>query len=227
MRPLLEPGAVVWVRRTEPGRLRRGDIAALRTPEGRLVLHRFLGLDGQGRLLTRGDARDAADPPWAPTDLVGVLRAVETAPGRAAFPDFSIARVLAFVTLLRPRWVRRFAQQCLLPLALGKGRRMAPRQSEPTGSREPADDAERWEVQQLGARWAVYDRTTGALAMLSPTAYAIWMSAREGTTREEIEGAFLIRYPDMPQDELRHDLEKAWEDLTGAGLVTHNDIGSK
>jgi len=70
MWPTLQPGDHVTVEPAPSGALRPGDWVLLRAPEG-LLLHRFLRLTSQGRLLTKGDGRRLADAPWSPEVLLG------------------------------------------------------------------------------------------------------------------------------------------------------------
>jgi hypothetical protein len=70
MAPLLKTGDQVGLEAVEPGQLRAGDIITL-VQEGHLLTHRFWGLDGQGRLHTRGDRPLAPDAPGKADQLLG------------------------------------------------------------------------------------------------------------------------------------------------------------
>ncbi|GAA2865146.1 hypothetical protein Acy02nite_13690 [Actinoplanes cyaneus] len=72
MRPAIRPGDVVL---TAPAhRLRVGSVVTYRKP-GRPMLHRVVGVDAHGRLITRGDANAVADAAPVPREAVtGVAR---------------------------------------------------------------------------------------------------------------------------------------------------------
>lgn len=70
MWPTLRPGDQVTVEPAAVDDLKPGDWALLRGPSG-LLLHRFLGLTSEGRLLTKGDGRRGPDSPWPPEALIG------------------------------------------------------------------------------------------------------------------------------------------------------------
>jgi len=81
MLPSLWPGDLLLIHRQEFGRISIGDIV-LFAREGRLFAHRVVSSAGQhggGRLVTRGDALRAPDPPVTPAELLGrvclILRA--------------------------------------------------------------------------------------------------------------------------------------------------------
>lgn len=70
MYPTVHRGDEVLV---EPARLEAlhpGDWIVLKAPAG-LIMHRFLGLTQDGKLLTKGDGHRAPDPPWEPSALLG------------------------------------------------------------------------------------------------------------------------------------------------------------
>lgn len=72
MEPEISPGDVVLVQSGAPVQV--GDVVAFPDPlqPGRDVLHRVVGVDNEGLLVTRGDANDTADP-WtvSPSDVIG------------------------------------------------------------------------------------------------------------------------------------------------------------
>lgn len=71
MQPAIMPGAVLQVRRSA-GPPSPGSVILFRT-YGRLVAHRVLAHTPDGRLLTRGDALQAPDPPVSADDVLGVV----------------------------------------------------------------------------------------------------------------------------------------------------------
>ncbi len=103
MMPSLWPGERVTVHAIEPTALRIGEIVVFKTGES-LVVHRIVRCPtdaSTGCWVTRGDAAVDDDPPFAATELLGVVRSVrrwgEDRP-LALQPSVS-ARVLS--TLLR------------------------------------------------------------------------------------------------------------------------------
>ncbi len=72
MRPGIQPGdVVVTVPAHHPG---IGSVVTYRKP-GRPMLHRIVGVDARGRLVTKGDANTVADAAPVPRDAVtGVAR---------------------------------------------------------------------------------------------------------------------------------------------------------
>jgi hypothetical protein len=82
MWPALRPGDVALF--AAPGAPRPGDVC-LAVVDGRLVAHRLIAREGD-RLLLRGDAMPAADPPVAPAAVVGRLVAVRRAGRELPWP---------------------------------------------------------------------------------------------------------------------------------------------
>ncbi|MBN1813531.1 MAG: S24/S26 family peptidase [Anaerolineae bacterium] len=70
MWPTLQPGDQVTVEPATVDDLRPGDWVLLEGQEG-LFLHRLLGFDKKGALLTKGDGHRAPDAPWPPQALRG------------------------------------------------------------------------------------------------------------------------------------------------------------
>lgn len=70
MWPTLRPGDRVTVEPAAAGDLRPGDWVVLRNADA-LIVHRFLGFNRHGRLITKGDGVYALDPPWPRDALVG------------------------------------------------------------------------------------------------------------------------------------------------------------
>jgi len=75
MWPSLRPDDQVTVEPATAEDLRPGDWVVLRTDES-LLLHRFLGVNSDGLLVTKGDSHRAPDAPWAPGSLLGRATAV-------------------------------------------------------------------------------------------------------------------------------------------------------
>ncbi len=105
MSPALSPGDVVLlapVDETVPAEI--GNIVAVRSAEaaGGVVVHRLVGHDPSGALLTRGDANDSLDhPPSAPAAVIGRVAVVVPGVGRPglAARDGNVAPVLAIGAL--------------------------------------------------------------------------------------------------------------------------------
>jgi len=75
MWPSLRPGDHVTVEPATAEELRPGDWVVLRADES-LLLHRFLGVNSDGLLVTKGDSHRAPDSPWIPESLLGRATAV-------------------------------------------------------------------------------------------------------------------------------------------------------
>ena len=74
MLPAILPRDVLLVRACAAERARVGDIAVF-LRDGRLFSHRVIARSG-ARLVTRGDALPAADPPVEPHEMLGCVRRV-------------------------------------------------------------------------------------------------------------------------------------------------------
>lgn len=74
MKPSLQPGDAVMVRRVSPDTLVPGDIVSFRSPAdpGITITHRVVGLDpDDGKVITKGDGNRSADVPVAVADIAG------------------------------------------------------------------------------------------------------------------------------------------------------------
>lgn len=77
MRPRIAPGDVVAAAPVRPASLLPGQIVLVHDPveRGRLLMHRFMGRDENGLLVTKGDANSQKDStPVSPADVVGLPR---------------------------------------------------------------------------------------------------------------------------------------------------------
>ena len=77
MAPQVQPGDVVLTAPVGAPELRPGQVLLLADPQqpDRLLLHRLVSFDAQGRLVTRGDANQSDDSVHvAPSDVRGVAR---------------------------------------------------------------------------------------------------------------------------------------------------------
>lgn len=101
MRPGIQPGDVVV---TVPAhRLRIGSVVTYRKP-GRPMLHRIVGVDARGRLITKGDANAVADAAPVPRDAVtGVARWRLPYAGRPALWGTTAAAGLCLAWWIRSR----------------------------------------------------------------------------------------------------------------------------
>lgn len=59
MEPYIETGAVAIVKKTED--IQEGDVIFFRPEEKAYVLHRYIGQDENGNIITKGDANETAD----------------------------------------------------------------------------------------------------------------------------------------------------------------------
>jgi len=75
MYPLIRSGDRLLVEPVAPRALRRGDVVLARLDRG-LTAHRIVRIDG-ATITMRGDNCDVDDPPFAPAQLLGRVRAVE------------------------------------------------------------------------------------------------------------------------------------------------------
>lgn len=75
MHPTLHPGDLAFVRKGGP--ISAGDIILFQSPGHTPVLHRVVGVDGAGRVQTRGDANGIVDrDTLLPAAVTGPVRAV-------------------------------------------------------------------------------------------------------------------------------------------------------
>ena len=88
MFPLIPPGAAITLESIEAQKIELGDILYLESPEGKFLIHRFhgcvsngkglpCGVNGQERLITKGDWRLHFDRPWPSGSVVGRVAKVE------------------------------------------------------------------------------------------------------------------------------------------------------
>ncbi len=117
MEPTLKAGDRVIVEPVSPAALRRGDLVLMRNGQSG-ILHRYLGRDEQGRLLTRGDHHRLPDTPWPPEALIG--RATQwTRAGRTYRADAPAQRLKATCHLALARlWQQLYRLRALLALLL-------------------------------------------------------------------------------------------------------------
>jgi len=99
MFPALRPGDWLVVRRCDIAALEPGDLVAFLGPDGRICTHRVTGIE-DGKILTRGDAAPAADPPLSPHEILGVVTHVQR--GRRSFAPRRVP----------PLWERAVAGLC-------------------------------------------------------------------------------------------------------------------
>lgn len=74
-----------------------GDVVAARLAGGMLVVHRVVGIDGQGRALLKGDTCPSPDGWVDPPDIIGRVASIDDGRGPRAVPG---------PTAPRPRWRR-------------------------------------------------------------------------------------------------------------------------
>ena len=77
MSPAVRTGDVVIVSPPSPDRLVPGSVITFEKPgrPGRPVLHRIIGVTGNGQLVTKGDANPVPDPtPVSPASVTGSAR---------------------------------------------------------------------------------------------------------------------------------------------------------
>jgi signal peptidase I len=75
MLPSLRPGDEIQVQSIPLSEIKMGDVVAYRRDE-RLFVHRVIGTDALGRLVTRGDTLPQADAPVSESELLGSIVAV-------------------------------------------------------------------------------------------------------------------------------------------------------
>jgi signal peptidase I len=79
MRPFIRQGDILTVRPCSPHDLKFGDIVLFATEQKSHRVHRIVGnprLDGNGFIVTRGDASADTDPPISPEDILGKVSAI-------------------------------------------------------------------------------------------------------------------------------------------------------
>ena len=75
MLPSLQPGDEIRLQSIPLSEIKIGDVVAYRRDE-RLFVHRAIGADSTGQILTRGDTLPQADAPVSESELLGVVVAV-------------------------------------------------------------------------------------------------------------------------------------------------------
>lgn len=119
MWPTLQPGDELHVTPIAAEALQPGDWIVIHAPNGPLI-HRFLGFTREGKLLTKGDAHRAPDPPWPQEALLGRVTAFTRRGIPTAVRPHSLAertktmlhRVVAGI------WQRRRSRRHTLPSVL-------------------------------------------------------------------------------------------------------------
>lgn len=105
MHPTIRSGETVTIAPLATGAPKPGTIV-LHRAAGQLVAHRVERRLADGRLLTRGDALVALDPPVAPGNVLGVVVAVVRG-GQEVALDGAARRLLARCTVTLTRVMRR------------------------------------------------------------------------------------------------------------------------
>src|SRR5437868_4610849 len=75
MLPSIRPGDQIELQSTPVSEIKQGDIVAYRRDD-RLFVHRVIGKDAAGQLLTRGDTLPQADAPVSESEFLGVVTSV-------------------------------------------------------------------------------------------------------------------------------------------------------
>jgi len=197
-----------------------GSIIALRSADGRLVLHRLLLVHPHGPIITQGDGLPYRDAPWAPEQLLGPLLAVRRG-NIWCRPRPAVARAAALLAPLRPGRLRRTLLRALHPLAWARDHTIsippspASHQALPRSIMIP----DRFEVQELGTELAIYDRETGAVHILNTLAAEIWRRTLQGKAVNEIISELHSDFPDVTLDQLQRDVLTTVSTLANAGLL--------
>lgn len=118
MAPALHPGDLVLVRDTPIAQVRVGDVIGVREPDGRVIVHRVVRIDGAGgflRVHTKGDANPTGEDWSIPRassvalvqGSVPVLgRVVDAARGPVAAGIVALAGLLLALSALKSVWRR-------------------------------------------------------------------------------------------------------------------------
>ncbi len=76
MYPLIRPGDWVWVDTTSKPRLEIGQVLCIRKG-AEILIHRLVKDGSEGELITKGDRNAAYDSPTQPSDVIGIVVAVQ------------------------------------------------------------------------------------------------------------------------------------------------------
>lgn len=219
MMPVLRPGQWVVVRSVPQRReVRRGDIVALRTEAGDLVIHRFVRSLPGDRFLTRGDHSGVADAPWHWDQLLGVLllARLDTC---WANPRRATGWLISWLSGARPRRLFAPMQQILGKFCWQPTPLLGSIPVTGIAQTLRADDSGRWETQRLGDELAVYDSKTGSVHVLNQVAGTIWEETRKGKSREEILKLLVAQFPQVEHAGLATDLDRTLEELKTLELL--------
>lgn len=106
MEPLVRDGDILWVEPVDARGVRCGDTVLFHDAQGRVVVHRVIGVDAgfTGRRFTlQGDAVLRPDGVIPQARIFGRLAAIER-DGKRIEMDQPVMRVLGWLALLRSRW---------------------------------------------------------------------------------------------------------------------------
>lgn len=217
MKPLLVPGQRLLVSLAPfDSPLQAGDLLVTRDHDGRLVVHRMIGRRGEN-VITKGDNRLAADPPWSQSEVWGRVVAAEGHSGAWNSPRGWTSRVLAAFNCHCPRKATRMVQFLLNRWA------WVVNDAALSGQREvdalPVNQDSRWEIQKLGEEWAVYDTQSQAVHILNRSAQIIWQKCRDGLDKQQILDEMKHTYPEISSERLSIDLEETLCVLEKAQLI--------
>lgn len=228
MMPLLREGQKVLLHADFDARaLRPGDILAVASGEGRVVLHRLIRRAADGLLLTRGDNCPQADPLCRAEDVMGRVISMESASGRWLAEYALAARLLVWHHALPSCRLRYRLRQLI-------GRNAWRSAARPEEFLKPharlvlcgedenipeGGEGNRYSTQPMGHEWAVYDSETGDFHILNRTAYRVWSLAREGRAPEAIQEALLREFAGADPAQVAKDVKTLMADLSQKQLL--------
>ncbi len=219
MMPCLVEGQVVSLELADTAfRPEPGDVLAMRDKDGVLVLHRCLRLLDDGRVITRGDNSLSEDVPWSSSQVFGRVVGLQVVKNQWLVPNQGIGKTIAWGQRNLPRFASRALQYAVRSRTWLEGSRMPlPETLIPVSAM--AAEKQRWEVQQLGNEWAIYDNRTGDVHLLNKTAQQIWEKCRAGLDKHRILNELSCLYPGISRDVLEKDIAETLKLLKDTCLL--------
>jgi len=217
MHPLLRRGDLFLFEELENcADFRVGDMAVIRLRGGGLVVHRVIGIEGNRRVVTKGDNSPLVDEWTVENALVGRVVAATRGGKRWRRPRAWVGRGVALTAGMRFQRPKRLVHRVLELWAWGRPGPLEKKR----GSASMAElGRERFEMQQLGDSWIVHDTETGDIHELNYTAGLIYSGVRSGLDTAGLLDQLSSRFPGQSFDLLRLDIESTLSELRSLQLV--------
>lgn len=222
MTPALQPGQrIVLDIRPMRRRPQPGEIVAILSAGGALVLHRVIRGGGRGRIVTQGDNSAFPDAPREFDQIAGRLIAIEKSPGVWLKPRPIPAKFFAAISPWRPRKLVRALQWAMVRFAFSPvrlARQPIVEEFCPPPCYCSTTPPREWERQELGAEMVFHNPETGDIHVLNPTARQIWKWFEQGMDEQAIVKELGRIYSEVDEQTLRADVRNVLSGLERLGI---------